>query len=83
MGNRTYSVLWALCRNKYSSVSVSKSKLQDQIVAENPEINSAPSQQGDEPTGPTYKRHKIFDPIRNKNILVPVPNTRLSLIMTD
>ena len=81
MGNRTYSVLWALCRDT-TAVQCLKIKT-DQIVAENPEINSAPSQQGDEPTGPTYKRHKIFDPIRNKNILVPVPNTRLSLIMTD
>ena len=55
----------------YSSVS----KLQDQIVAENPETDSDPSHLGDEPVGPTYRRHKIFDPIRHRNILVP--NKRL------
>ena len=55
----------------YSSVS----RLQDQIAAENPETNSDPSQLGDGPSGPTYKRHKIFDPIRHKNIWVP--NKRL------
>ena len=54
----------------YSSVS----RLQEHIEAEHvPETNSETTAAG--PTGPTFKRHKIFDPIRNKNILVP--NKRL------
>lgn len=49
----------------YSSVT----RIQEQIKAENePETNSDPSQLEEEPSGPSYKRHKIFDPVRRKNI---------------
>ena len=56
----------------YSSVS----RLQEHIEAEHePETNSDLSQLGDKPSGTTFRRHKIFDPVRKKNILVP--NRRL------
>ena len=56
----------------YSSVS----KLQDHIVAEHqPETKSDSSQLGAGASGQTLKRHKIFDPVRKINILVP--NKRL------